>query len=478
MTSAVEIKKLLYTSQPFAFSQPASLAALGALYGIETEPVETARILELGCASGGNIIPLAARFPNAAFVGIDIEAAEIEEGQSRVRALGLANIGLEAADILEFAERKERFDYIICHGVLSWVPKPVQDAIFRLCQAQLSSRGLVMISFNLLPGWRLEQMIRDICLEALDPAADGQTNVSRAIARLQAVAAGVQDNTPYGFLCRQAAQRLAQADPSYLLADHLAPVNDCFLFTDVLARAHAAGLHYVSDAEVATSLPEAVLPRAAAKARALANGDAALLQSYLDQMSGRTFRRAIFAKQAARDEPNPGALARLHASFGLSRETSSPRAFHAASGHTYTAPNDEVADALGELAGVYPATRLISDLAPFETLASSLMLLTAAGHLRVQTAPLHTGVASEAKPRAFAVARLQAAQRALSVTTLRHFSASLSPDAMALLPHLDGTRDRKALAELLQGQDRMARVDAALSLLEQEAVLEPGDSAI
>src|SRR5690349_13184672 len=130
MTSPAETKKLLYTSQPFAFSQPASLAALALLHGVETEPVETARILELGCASGGNIIPLAARFANAEFVGIDIEARAIAEGNSRIDALGLANIKLEAADIIEFAERDGRFDYVICHGILSWVPEPVRAAIF------------------------------------------------------------------------------------------------------------------------------------------------------------------------------------------------------------------------------------------------------------------------------------------------------------------------------------------------------------
>jgi protein-L-isoaspartate O-methyltransferase len=475
MASAGQHSKLLYTSQPFFFSQPASLAAMAALYGVETAPVETARVLELGCASGGNIIPMAARFPKASFVGVDIEAAEITEGERRIAALRLSNIQLEAADIVAFAERKEEFDYVICHGVLSWVPEPVQDAVFRLCRTQLSPRGLIVISFNVLPGWRLEQMIRDICFAALDPTADPLRNVSRAMARLEAIAAGTQERTPYGFLTRQAAQRLAQADPTYLLAEHLAPVNDPFLFEDILTLAREAGLHYVSDAELTTSLPEAVLPHAAVKARALANGNAAHLQSYLDQMSGRSFRRAIFAKRAARAEPNADAFANLHASLALHRDASSPRAFHTASGHTYTAPNDLVADAFGELAKAYPATRLISDLAPPEALENSVMFLAAAGHLRVQTTPLRTGLASAAKPIAFSVARLEAVQRPPWVTTLRHFSASLSPDAMALLPHLDGSRDQNALAEMLQGQDRMARVDAALGLLEREALLEACD---
>src|SRR5215468_8587224 len=104
MTS-IRNEKLLYTSQPFFFTQPASLAAMAALHGVDAAPVESARVLELGCASGGNIIPLAAHFPEAQFVGVDIEAEAIANGVRRAAALGLANIKLEAADIVDFAER-------------------------------------------------------------------------------------------------------------------------------------------------------------------------------------------------------------------------------------------------------------------------------------------------------------------------------------------------------------------------------------
>ncbi|MFZ2029049.1 MAG: class I SAM-dependent methyltransferase [Vitreimonas sp.] len=472
MTSAAP-QKLLYTSQPFFFTQPATLAAMAALHGVEAAPAEAARVLELGCASGGNIIPMAARFPDASFVGIDLEPDAIAEGQRRIAALGLSNIKLETADILDVAQRTEEFDYLICHGVLSWVPKKVRNAIFRICKTQLSPRGLAMLSFNVLPGWRLEYIIRDICRGAEDPALDPQTNVARAIERLQAVAAGTPDNTPYSFLVRQAAQKLAGANPTYFLGEYLAPVNKPFRFADVLRSAGKAGMHYVSEPEVSASSPERLVPDAA-KARALANGDAAQLQSILDEMSGRSFRRAIFSKAPARSEPDPKALAQLHVSAALRREAPGSRIFNTGAG-AYTAPNDEVADALADLASVYPATRSVAALAATDrsALENALMLLATSGLLRLQTTPLNIGRASAPKAAAFEVASLEAADQNGWFTTLQHHAVVPSNDAKALLPYLNGSRDRAALADLLQGSDRSARVEAALSQLEQAALLRP-----
>lgn len=465
-------QKLLYTSQPFFFTQPATLAAMAALHGAETADPETARVLELGCASGGNLIPMAARFPKASFVGIDLEPDAIAEGQRQIAALQLSNITLEAADILDFAERAEEFDYLICHGVLSWVPKKVRAAIFRICKTQLSPRGIAMLSFNVLPGWRQEYIIRDICIGATDPTLDPETNVTRALEKLQQIAAGVPENTPYGFLVRQAAQKLAGANPTYFLGEYLAPVNKPFLFADVQRRASKAGLHYVSEPELAASAPERIVANAA-NARALANGDAGKLQSILDEMSGRSFRRAIFSKSPVQSEPDGRKLADLHVSLSFAREAPMSRTFHIGTGQAYTAPNDEVADVIDELSRAFPSSRLVADLRANDrdTLLSALMFLAASGYLRLQTVGLEAGHAGTNKPVAFDFARFEATEKRPWLTTLQHHAVVPSPDAIALLPHLDGSRDHAALGDLLQGADRAARVASALRQLEQAALL-------
>ena len=78
-------------------------------------------MLELGCASGGNLIPMAFNLPGSEFVGIDLSRHQVEDGLAMVRALDLTNIRIEHASILDVDSGWGEFDYIICHGVFSWV---------------------------------------------------------------------------------------------------------------------------------------------------------------------------------------------------------------------------------------------------------------------------------------------------------------------------------------------------------------------
>jgi len=143
--------RLPYPSMPFAHTQPAHLAAVAALFGLSAADAGTARVLELGCAAGGNIIPLAARFPQASFVGIDLSPKQIESGRRRVAALGLSNIGLEQADLASLDMAGRHFDFVICNGVFSWVPVATQAAILRICERVLAPDGVATISYNVFP---------------------------------------------------------------------------------------------------------------------------------------------------------------------------------------------------------------------------------------------------------------------------------------------------------------------------------------
>src|ERR1700741_241284 len=77
-----------YTSSSFPQSAPGQLAAIAYLFGLETPEVATARVLEIGCAAGGNLIPFAAAHPQARVVGIDLSHVQIDQGRMRVQALG------------------------------------------------------------------------------------------------------------------------------------------------------------------------------------------------------------------------------------------------------------------------------------------------------------------------------------------------------------------------------------------------------
>lgn len=124
--------ELPYPSHPFEVTHPDHLYSLAKLFRINATLPDDASILELGCASGGNIIPLAVQMPNSRVVGVDLSKKQIAQGQTFVDQLKLKNIQLHAADLQNVGESFGQFDYIVCHGVFSWVPDAVQHRILEI----------------------------------------------------------------------------------------------------------------------------------------------------------------------------------------------------------------------------------------------------------------------------------------------------------------------------------------------------------
>ena len=112
MTQPAEIEGLRadydttpYTSDAFPQSAPGRLAAIAHVFGLDTPDLATARVLEIGCASAGNLIPFAAMYPRARVVGVDLSEVQIAHGRARAAALGVENLELIAADLARLGGR-------------------------------------------------------------------------------------------------------------------------------------------------------------------------------------------------------------------------------------------------------------------------------------------------------------------------------------------------------------------------------------
>ena len=151
-----------YESHPFAQTHPSRLFTVGTLFGLRPTPVQRCRVLELGCAAGGNLIPMAEYLPDSEFVGLDLSARQVEDGKKLIADFGLKNLTLKHASILDVDASYGTFDYVICHGVYSWVPSSVQDKVLDICAKQLTPNGIAYISYNTYPGWHMRGMIRDM----------------------------------------------------------------------------------------------------------------------------------------------------------------------------------------------------------------------------------------------------------------------------------------------------------------------------
>ena len=186
-----------YVSDSFPQSAPGQLAATAYLFGLETPPVTRARVLEIGCAAGGNVIPFAAAHPEASVVGIDLSGVQIEQGRRRSQAAGLDNLQLVEGDIARMdLSALGQFDFIIAHGVYSWVPENVQDAILSAFNSLLAPEGVAYISYNVYPGWKSKEIVRDAMLLASRSSATPDEKVRSARRMVDFLEEVAPDHTP------------------------------------------------------------------------------------------------------------------------------------------------------------------------------------------------------------------------------------------------------------------------------------------
>ena len=170
--------ELPYADYCFPRTHPEHLFAVSALCGRPAPPFARCRVLELGCARGANLLPMALDLPESEFVGVDLSEVQVAEARRRAEALGLRNVSFRAESV-EALSQDAPFDYVICHGVYSWVPPAARDAILAVCRERMRPGGVAYVSFNALPGWNALRTLRDFLLEHAPPGPAVQ-RVARA----------------------------------------------------------------------------------------------------------------------------------------------------------------------------------------------------------------------------------------------------------------------------------------------------------
>lgn len=287
-----------YESRSYAQTHPNHLYTLATLFGLKPTPFANARILELGCASGGNIIPLACQSPSAQIVGVDLSAVQVQKAQQTIRELKLTNIEILHLGIEAITPAFGEFDYIICHGIYSWVPEAIRDKIMAVCRTHLAPSGVAYISYNTLPGWNVVKSIREMMLyhtKGIDSALE-RAKESRRL--LQFLVSGLgNDPAPYANFLRNEIALLAKQPDSYLVHDHLGDVNEPCYFYEFIEHAKKHQLAYLSDTEIADMYPSN-LPSGLATEMSKIN-DVVRCGQYLDFIRNQRFRCTLLCHETA-----------------------------------------------------------------------------------------------------------------------------------------------------------------------------------
>jgi SAM-dependent methyltransferase len=441
-----------YGGRPFEHTHPDRLAAIAALYGMQPAPAARCRVLEVGCGDGANIVPMAHALPGSTFVGLDLASSAVGQARALGAQLGLANLHLHAQDLQAFDPQAGAFDYIVVHGLYSWVPAAVRDALMALIARHLAPDGVAFVSYNVYPGCYARRMLWDAMKFQAAGIEDPETRVSEARALAQMIAS---EQPSEANVIQKVAAELVKREAAYILHDDLADTNEPCYFHEFVAHAAAHGLQFLAEAELGAMGLSGTAPDVR---RVLEQMDVITREQYLDFLRCRRFRQTLLCRSEV-ELKRTGLVERLMplhfgvpARIRLAEDPPSmqPDAAERARLRTLLDALSDAAPTLLDLPRLNAAVDVAEGRGvPAHDLARLLLGAVFTGAVTVHASTASVAPAAGERPLASALARAQC-ERGNVITNLRHQPVRLDDDvALDLLRLLDGSRTRAQLLALL-----------------------------
>jgi len=463
-----------YESRAFPQTHPDRLATIATVFGLEAPSIDTCRVLELGCAGGGNLIPMACYIPGASFVGVDSSIREVQQARETISALRLDNIRVEHASIMDVGADWGEYDYIICHGVYSWVEPEIQEKILQIAGTRLTATGVGYISYNTYPGWHLRESIRHMMRYHVEPIPEPGERIAQARALLDFLADSVpQESGAYGRLLHDELNLLRRCGDWYVYHEHLEQTNSPLYFHQFVERAERHGLQFLAEAELASMLSHR-FPDPVAETLERLSPDLLHLEQYMDFVRNRRFRQTLlcgadhrlrrtlspqvietlsFAAPIQPEAQQPSLAAGVTVGFGagsdlrLDSERPATKAALIIMGESWPAAIhwEDLAESALERA----ATHLDSSVeAARRALAEDLFQCALSGAVELHRWSGDFVTDPSPRPKAHALTSWQASRGGL-VVNKRHETVALDPLGRALVALLDGRRERRDLLDEL-----------------------------
>ncbi len=409
-----------YPAMSHPVADPAVNFVAARLVGLEAPFPGDARILEIGCASGHHLLPLAERWPAARLTGIDFSGRAIRRARGLAEEAGLSNVDFHECALDAFEAHDGPYDFIIAHGFFSWVPDEVKARLLSFCHEHLSSNGLAVISFNVEAGWCAR---RPLIEKSRAIQQFGGVDEMAALGLLKSV---TKDPADLAIIDDMLAK-----GPGILPFDDFAPVNDAWPLDRFVMAAGNCGLRWLGESVASNNRPQVWSAQDEAEAARLFNDRPLLeLHQWMDERSQRTFRAAMFCRE---DAPMQ---ARISTEVALDFEL-------LATG----APPHPMAERIYETIKEHgrasvPARHVVNALARFgeKEIAREIFLGIAAGWLSARCEPLR---ASRQLPESPKLSALQSAcvRRKLPVVDALHRPCAFPESDYAVLSLMDGCLD-------------------------------------
>jgi methyltransferase-like protein/ubiquinone/menaquinone biosynthesis C-methylase UbiE len=458
--------------------------------------IHAARVLEIGCCDGGNLIPMAMTLPGSEFVGIDLTESDIADARRTAAHFGLTNVRFEVFDLTNLPGPFGRFDYIVVHGLYAWLPLDVREQLLAVVQASLSPQGVAYVSYNSKPGCILRQMLREMMLFHTRNASGPAEKITQAREFLVFMKNLRVSSSQPAVLRRQLEMMINQPDHA-LFHDELAPHYHPVYFHEFAAHASRCGLQYLSEAGYFETRPEFLGSEVSSmfmQAVAGFGGDPVRENQYLDFVICSYFHQTLLCHDSiALDRPvDPARFQSLHLTSPATAAPAEPageagppippdaESFVGSQDSKITTASPFIRAVMHSLIDSHPEPVPFASLPGAAANPENLSkLLLALLNLGLVSANVHVPpfcLKPGDRPTASPLARWQA-ELSRPITNLRHGIVEVEPGLpLALLPLLDGTRTRADLFQALQAQfpdDSLpALVDESLDKLARLCLLQ------
>ncbi|MGH3028980.1 MAG: methyltransferase domain-containing protein, partial [Gaiellaceae bacterium] len=254
------------------------MATIATLLGLDPPAPERARVLELGCASATNLIAMAGGLPDADFVGVDSSQREIQEARTTIAALGRSNVTVHQMDLREVDEGFGRFDYVIAHGLYSWIQETARERLLAICGNNLDPNGVAYVSYNTYPGWSVLRSIRDMMLYRTRHMSDPLERVAEAKRFVEFLAETLPPESgafgafvdTYARALRERWEVVDRQAAAAVLHDELSEVNEPTYFHRFVEEATRHGLQYLAEADLLGAHPSRHTPAVVESIRSMA----------------------------------------------------------------------------------------------------------------------------------------------------------------------------------------------------------------
>jgi 2-polyprenyl-3-methyl-5-hydroxy-6-metoxy-1,4-benzoquinol methylase len=448
-----------YPGKPFPQTHPDRLAAMAILHGMEPANFQSARVLEIGCCDGGNLLPIALSCPASDFTGIDLTESDIADARQTAADLALTNIHFHVMDLTDLPGPLGQFDYILVHGLYSWVPPPIREKMLAVIQASLSPNGVAFVSYNANPGGHVRQLVRDMLLFHVGDVQDPAAKIARAREFIEFFSSAIERSNQPKIVRNQIRLLQNQSDHSIFhddLAEHYYPVY----FHEFVAHANRCGLQYLSESGYFVTRPENLGSEAGpayAQIAASFGGNAVPTVQYQDFMRCSYFHQTLLCHSDIVLDRNvrPERMKRFYFYSPADVVPPEPEAdpeeevFESVQGSRISSKSPFVRGLLHALIAAYPRSLPYSEFPSHgvteEEVCGTLLALLNMGIVSHSMDSPQFSVPGGEQPVASPLARWQAA-RNRPLTDLRRSQTGVSTLLqVALIPLLDGTRTRADL---------------------------------